>query len=1459
MSFNPVCKPNELAKLKFKDYKPEVAKFIKKMYAKGHTSKDSLVPIFLDVEHTFADGEVAMFIVAGKLNGWKDYIKGALSKESNEVLKGYAFALFSEETGFELKIAPVKGKMRKENVLDRDFKKLVGTKAVLNLLDEMEESDDLENRMENAVDTEDEVLTNSTPLVEDKDTEKTLAISLLKQISSVISQIKQAKTAENVNQLKALAKDLYAIPSWKDFTPDHIEKTITDIALAADALAKRGIAGEQSAAELAKAQRDAKTNEVAFELVRLLNLGRASDTDECFADVIRWAAVASANLQAVETEYTAATEELYQSQSTLGADLRSVFGDTLRGLFVQQMLTDKVSKYASLATALGCLGKTVFARMFSGEKDDAATIYSAYDVDTIKGLLAENKEDVFAKAAYAKLSKQEISQISFLQQLKELRQAINRKKDPIEKQKAQEEANNASDQYLFAIGEKLQAELGLMRLFVSLDEEKLYTELAEWAKTASTKEKMAVSDPNSKFYKYLLNKKGQKEVNLALNIINKPQLDEKDDNYASNEAFFEINKIIITQEARNSVIRWWNERASGEAVQKILLSDNLNNPQEAIVSKFLKNKLAQFVESFPANATPQERQQLQLQKDAILKEAIAKMNEMLDKAYIPQEFKDTIEEAILSNGARGLAYQKLAEYAKQNPNKIATKVLDVLKELDPSSVEWASIKNDIELLQTLKNHIIGWMSGAGKWTMIAKLLGLTGDLADVGIKDKSATKNKFGEQRNSSRSKVITLAEKEKLAEQQSEMRKAPTYWAQAVDFKYEKGFFFKDNFEIIATVIDAQKYSDWDAVQNELKTINVKALDYLIEFMTKYKILSPITPSDLFQVIEKEDGIFTLNSTNVAQLKKVVSKMNSLELLSTCFNLDEVKVKATDLLEKKKQAEEELQQETTDHKKQAARARINTINAEISSVTVDMIKNLDLSADFTKSLNTTLPPNLAFEIKTIIRDKVVGQLAAADQAALKKLLPSFSHEEVKLLVEFIRALSSNEKEAMSRTGVQYRGLTSKGQQRDVAAAVHARLLAKAQNMLNSQTYRKFKRRDKEALLNKLNESLKVFGDEKEKTFKSFEETKKKYDGRIKFGFNFINSVALKFVTIPLENIPFLGKALETAISATVASVLNKALGGDRAGSWKTALATGGKKFALDLAKGLITELAPMLLTATLGEAKLGALEKVGNQLSETLRNYLNSSQQISDGIQFIKNQFNHILQINQLGELIKNAKIRIESFKDLLEEQHGLLGQVTTKIAEGLGEKISEEIEKQVSTFRQKVFKSIAQQSDWINNAYSKIKFAYDCYDFAQSAWEAITSINTKTRLEQFQTENPDLKGDDLVNMLKTMDDFKDLEEHEWKKISSYADMSKKLEDTFNEFVGEKANEWIDPQLDKMLDEEQEQKEEEEETQNPTDKNSEPQLSGKSPKKSLLNLRDALNRQKLAVPELLDELIITL
>jgi hypothetical protein len=1519
MSFNPICKPEELAKLTFKDYKPDVAKSIKKMHAKGHSNMENLVPIFLNSEHTFADKEEAMFLIVGKLNGWKKFINAAISKDPTHTLKGYGYAIFSEETGYELKVAPVKGKMRKEAVLDKAFKKLVGTKAIINLLPEMEESDDFENRMENVVEVDDknpnpnvlttpednnssksEILTVSVlaetraviAFYKDMRTEKTLGLifgdeedfgDAVDRLKLICELAKNFETAAEENKLKirqdaanALAGHINSYLEVCDMLQNNILNSqanalkqlkskifkfaspiiapklkITARQIEGKTFGERGVAGEQSASDVAKAKRDALVDEVSLELAKLLNLGKNKDSDELFADVIRWVAVASANLKEAEVKYVSATKKLYQTESSLGADLRASFGNGLRGEFIQQLLLNKVSEYASLATALGALGKTAFSRMFSGEKQDAIAIYSEYSSATIKGLIAG--KDNFAKAAFAKLSPKQKEQIASLGDLQKNRAAIDNKKDPIKKQKAQDLANKSSDEYLLNICDKLNEEAGT---FVSLSEDKLFAELETWAKTASLAEKTAISNPSSKFYKYLLLKKGQREVDLALHIINKPQLDEKDAEFKNNETFHQLGKISVEQEHKSSVSRWWNNNETGQAVQKLLLADNINNPQEAIVSKFSKGKLAEFNKPIPANASPQEQQKAQNTKDAILKEALSKMKEMLEKAAVPKDFQETIEESIASNGARGLAYQKMAKLATDNPNGIADKVTSILKELDPSSIEWASIKKDTQLLETLKNHIIGWF-GQSDWGAIVKLLGLTGQLAEITkkSKNKTATEKNYKTARQNNRLKVTTAAEKEKLAKEQEEQQKAPAYWAQTLAFKYEKGF-FTDTLELMSTVMDAQKQSDWAAIQNELKIINLKALAYILEFIAKKNITAQITPSNLFKIIESEDNIFAQNAKNVAKFKKVISKMDSLDLLSHCFNLESVKIKATELLNKKKQATENFKKANSPEEKKTAQAKVDKTNVEVSKATMDMIRSLDISIDFTKSLNKIFSPNLAFDIKTLIRDKVVAQLAGADPEAVKQLLPTFSHEEVKLLVEFIRALSSNEKEDMSRTGVQYRGLTSKGQQRDIAAAVHSRELAQAQNMLNSQVYHTMKPKEKQAFLKELNKNLQITGEEKQAKFKSFEETKKKYDERVKKVVNFVVGVALKFITAPLETIPFLGTAIEAAVKAVVESLTDKILGGDRVGSWKTVLATAGKKLLLNLAKGLLAEAAPMLLSSALGDGGFLALENAGNKINETVSNIINANAKIANAVATIKSTAEKIQNaLSPVTDFIKNAQEQLESFKEIIENNLGLVGKVAIEVVEEQVDELKEAMGEKAAAFRDKLLNKIDGQRGYLVKGLTILETVKGYYDKAQEAFEAIQSMAAKSRLEQFQSENPDLAGEELLTALKEMEDFKDWEDADWKKITEYADASDKLQETFDDFIKESTSEIIDPILDDAFGESEEE-EEEQEIENLEDNT---QLSAKAPKKSLINLRAALQQQGESIPEFLDALIAKL
>ena len=881
----------------------------------------------------------------------------------------------------------------------------------------------------------------------------------------------------------------------------------------------------------------------------------------------------------------------------------------------------------------------------------------------------------------------------------------------------------------------------------------------------------------------------------------------------------------------------------------------MSNPQEAIVSKFLKAKLAEFTKAIPDTASPEQRQTLQAAKDAILKEAIANMNATLDKAGIPKDFKEKIEESILSNGARSLAYQQLAEYAKENPNKIATKVLDVLKELDPTSVEWASIKNDTALLQTLKRHIIkAWLSGYDDWLPIVKLLGLKGDFAADTV-DKTAKADKFAQERETSRLKVTSPAEKQKLAEQQAEMQKSATYWAQSIAFKHKKGIFLADALEVMTSVMEAQKNSNWDEVQAELKIINPKALAYVLEFMAKNNTPAKITPATLFEIIAKEDSIFAMNATNMAKFKKTISKMDSIDLLANCFNLKAVETQARAALDKKTQAQEAVTKATTPEEKTKAKAEVDKVNVEVSKTTMDMIKNLDIAPEFTKTLNKIFSPNLAFELKILIRDKVVAQLAGADQAAVKELLPSFSHEEVKLLVEFIRALSSNEKEDMSRTGTQYRGLTSKGQQRDVAAAVHSRELAKAQNVLNSQVYHQMKPKEKAALLKELNGSLQIAGEEKEAKFKSFEETKKKYDERVKKVVSFITGVALKLITAPLESFPFLGTVIEAAVTAIVESITDKILGGDRVGSWKTVLASGTKKFLISLAKGLISQAAPMLLSSVLGASGLLALESGGNRISEAINTIMNSNEKFAGIINTLKetaDKVSNALDNNPIANFISNAKDQIAAFQKQIEDNFGLVGKVAVEVVNEQVDEVKAAMSEKVTAFRDKLLTKIDGQRGYLVQALNTVETIQGYYDTAKSAFEAIQSMAAKSRLEKFQAENPDLTGDDLTTAMKGMDDFKDLGDEDWENITSYADMSDKLKTTFDEFVSEQVSGIIDPQLDALMG----QAEEDEEIEK-LDDNS--QLSDGAPKKSLINLRDALKQQGKAIPEFMDALIAKL
>ncbi len=1525
MSFNPLCKPNELGGLTFKEHQSKTVKVFAKMKINGHTDMENLVPVFFEIEHKFADGP-NIFMLAGKLNDWKKHIKNALtdSFRKTNALKGYAFISGDEKTGYELNVAPVKGDAGTKKLKDLkiDFKKLLKNKATLTLLAAMEENDDFENRMENAVDTEDNSTKDQVVTTEADNTsssQEILTISVATELKEAIAFYKtmaseksliplfggDAEFIDSTNRLKLiceLARSFETAPQGEtrlkirqdaanalaghvesyikmcNYVPSEtmykqaeclrrlvakIEKYAIPIAveelkvtqkqIEGKTFGERGVAGEQSASDVAKAKRDAGVSEVALELAKLLKLGQASDSNSLFADVIRWVAVASANLKATESQYAAATMQLYKTQSALGADLRSVFKDELRGLFVQQMLVDKVSQYASLATALGCLGKTSFARMFSGEKEDAVAIYSKYDSKALFGL--SWGADPFAAAAWAALSREQQVQLYRLYDINNTRaQLAKAPENSQEARELQQQSIQNADNYLTQITEKLTQEGKTLGLLGSLDENKLFAELEAWAETATDAEKAAMSNPNSTFYKLLLSKKNQRVVDLALLTINKPK-----DASGNDKAMFELEKIAVERKHAG----WFtgmSKAEAGRAVEKLLFAreDGLKDPQEAIIAKFYPEGLEGFRKEDILVHNEFSNHQI------ILRKAIANMKAKLKEMGVPDSVQDAVEESILSNGAQGMAYQQIAEYAAKDAGSLADNVIAVLKGLDPESPEWATIKNAEDLLKTLKFNIQkAGLTSAEKlhkkdWLPIARLLGLKGHWLEFNYNVDKDSQAKLAESyswlRKNDRLKITTEAEKKIIAEKAKEMRKEPAYWAQMLFYKHDKGIFTTDEFEVMNTVMQAQRESNWEEVLIQLRSIGPNAYNFILEYMQKRgkNWYDEVTPTTMFEIIEKEDTMFTFNSTNQAKFKKILLAMDAIELIKHCFNLKEISTKATAALQEKQNAEAAKQQATTPEEIEKANEAIDKANENASEATLHIIKNLDVSAEFTKTLNKVFPINIAFDLKVIIRDKVVAELAKAETASLQALLPTFSLEEVKLLVEYIRALSSNEKEDMSRTGVQYYGITTKGQQRDVAAAEHSRELAKVQNVLNSKVYHKMKPEDRERLLRDLNKGLKISGEEKEKTFKAFEERKKTYDNRIKGAVNFIVSAALKFATIPLKTIPFLGKTIEAAVVAITDTVLGKILGGDRVGSWKDAIKEGGKKFALDLAKGILSEAAPMILESVLGESGFSAIENAGNKLAETRDKIINSNKVLSKTVDGLKSA-SKTWDESSVGQFISNAKTTIAELKKSIEDNYGLVGEVAVEIVEEQVDALKEKVGEKVGTFTKRLRENLTTNREWLETTLSVLETASATYGKLTEAYEAINNINAKRRLEEFQKENPTLEGDELLAALKELDDFKDLEDADWVGIEAYTDLSDKLQEDFEDFFSGEVEGLLEGE------EEEEEEEAEEEEGEEAEEGEERTLDGAKPKESLIKLRDMLKSQGQAVPKEIELLIASL
>jgi uncharacterized protein CbrC (UPF0167 family) len=1340
--------------------------------------------------------------------------------------------------------------------------------------------------------------------------------------------------------LQALIAKIKPVVDAMAVKPASTLEGITDQQVTGKTFGEKGVAGEQSASDKARAMRDATVDERALEVAKVLNLGKASNNDKNFAAALRWVNDAGD----LAGKYEAATQKLYKKTSTLLADLTMVFGSGLRGQMLINRLENKESAHTKLAACFGCLGAGSFSQMFSSEKADAMSIIrNEYNAKRINEILTGT--DDFAKAILVFLNKNPklLAELKAIADVKTQKESIEKLKDATDdasKQKladAQAELKKVNDGYLNSIIVRIQDSSLLGRV----DGDQLQKDIKDWADRATQEERdAALTGDFMKNLAQMRDSYGPNGVDKKLykhieRILSEPRANEEDKAaLESNAIFNEVQKLAIEQGDKNRVKRWKENKETGAKFKAIILSGDSKNPQLAIVTRFAADMVKEGKTIATRDASQMDAKQkaaleaLQLKyvtitpqvlkdekillaafsdpatpanvRDAIFELAMGKVKGLMDIAGVHSDFVAELDETIRSNGARGAAYQALAKLAADEKGLtnigIGDDIIEILEGIDIDSPEFVTIQKDKDMLEALKVRVIGRTGlGKGDWTKISKLLGLTGSLANPAVEIADA-KNTFKGKRKADRSKILSPTEKEALGKEQAEAQKAPSYWAQRLDLEYKKGILV-DKIAVSEMVMKAKKAGTaWDAVMTELLGINKKAHDYLLELLrnpdgTSGKNLSM---TDYLQMLA--DKTFITQNTRMSKMREMVGNLSMQELVEQSFSfpktgVSDVLTKAkTDLetaetaLEAAKTALEAAKQtaetagaalKTNDDAKSkldtdlaaaaeadkpkiqteidklvAARVALDKANQDaIAAATkagddltaannaikpaqdalskaqndsqdaIDaLVKNLDLTPDFTKLLNKALDPQFALEIKNLIREKVVSELANDPDAAAKAF--GLDKADILLLTENVRAIALNEKELQSMTGTQYYGLTARTIVRDVATANHARDLSKGQEKLTAMKKGGDVEKTKAAKA-EVAEKLQISGEEKNARIAAFEERKKQYDDRIKAVVNELISIAVKAATIPLAAIPFLPGVIEASIKAVVNNLVNKALGGDRAGGWDTVFKNMAKDAAKDIAISIINDALPMIAAHS---------SEILQDLAIKAKDTINRVEAIRKPVEalivaydFVKDKIDAVSNwgpIKTITDAFEAVTQKIEDVKTGLEnalKSQGFIGEV----AWGYTEDKIKLIEEQISGVTDFVDEVKAKAVEEITAKLGKVGELYNKLADLKSKVDTIISAYESTVANGKSTDG--LSDEDKEKIEGLVEEFKDMV-----KSGSAA-----LGETIAPPVGDAEA----PVVDK----------------------SEMQQLGKDPKQDLLDIAEGLKIQGQAVPQVIKDLLLVL
>lgn len=907
-------------------------------------------------------------------------------------------------------------------------------------------------------------------------------------------------------------------------------------------------AGSAASSERAAEMLNSSVDERARKLAELLKGGKASSSDTLFSAVTLW--LVDSDDFALDQEYRKAVVEVF-GHNSLGIlpDLQNVFGaESLQFLYLKQHYQDSVSNFVRPAMALGLLGNGWFSKEVGDAFAYMNSALSSAEIDTILDI-NKAKSDRFALAINQKIGGKD----KYRAQMQAL--SLLKREDDVSQEL--QTINNTTGKSYTSKGDYY-----LMASFNRLgnDFEGLKKVINEWLENSTSEEREAVLNGNSEFSKALKDSAdglftGLKDSEAAylrslIEFHSEPVQGQE-----STRVIDQMKQLAKQQAQKGSYSKWKQNKEMGQKMQDLLFGENVESPQETLIMKFCTaTELAEFTNP---NTDPNR-------KAAILNKAKKHLIPILNEAAIHDDYMVKILDMVDSDGARGDNYRQLEKLTDSN-FFVAEKAMKVIKDLDPDSKEIVAIKQDIGMLQRLKqNALNGTFKGEtekAEWKVAMAKLGLppapslieearkAGDqelvdllewqtkIANPEIEATDTDSTTAEMISKPKRHKMMTKAEI-KLAQAEEEKRKeTPMYWAARMAEEHKsdtsKAMLANIAYEARNSGIDMQEVL---AELDKLGYTISKEVDALT-----YQIFHGEKPSVVDMLKHSRDDTFLQRRVPLEDIEALTEGVDTTVLLKDWFDIPKLKgqiASKKELVEKIRALQDKAPQTAEDV------AKIEALEKQLQQVAAQ-IRAFDIKKDIQLQLDQTASGDKIADFKKGLREQIAAALQ--DPAQLDDIRgvlgkAGLSDAEIQMLGADIKAISTVEYQRQLQEGIQWSSLSSRSQQKEHEGANFLKEGWKGREKLDGLATA-----DPEVLAEeqeKYSGNLADASEKLEAAQERFLETKEKYDGRLRMVVSIVAGAILMAVSsmagIPAA--PVLMQMLWAITSTAITTVINEAV-----------------------------------------------------------------------------------------------------------------------------------------------------------------------------------------------------------------------------------------------------------------------------------------------------------------------------